>query len=104
MEKILLTDAQRKARKIIPDFKTYEQRHLKKKYVADFIKKYGSVQIELDAVPILDIRNILEDKLKHLIDLDVIKRVKLESVEKAKENVRNAVYEYLEAHGLLEED
>lgn len=59
--------------------------HKKKAYVQDFIKQYGEVQYEIDAMTNIDLQKILVKELKKLIDFDIPRR----SDQECREEVRN---------------
>ena len=59
--------------------------HKKKAYVQDFIKKYGEVQYEIDAMTNDQLERILVKELKKLIDFDIPKRSDQECREEVKD-------------------
>jgi len=59
--------------------------HKKKAYVQDFIKKYGEVQYEIDALSNDELERILVKELKSLIDFDIPGK----SDKECREEVRN---------------
>ncbi|MBA7552860.1 hypothetical protein ES705_45437 [subsurface metagenome] len=50
---------------------TISKKQREKEYVKDFIKKYGVVQYEIDALPVAELNKILKKELKKLIDFDI---------------------------------
>lgn len=70
------------------------KKSMNKRFVQDFVAKYGSIQVEIDALSVDVMRNTLEVELSTLLSLDVIERVKEKSVEDAKEKLRDAIAEY----------
>lgn len=42
-----------------------------KEYVREYIKKYGVVQYEIDALPVNELNKILKRELKKLVDFDI---------------------------------
>jgi len=88
---IALTNEQ--ARGLPQAFREYKPLHARKEYVQDFIERYGKVQVELDALPIDDIRDILESHLDDLLSLDVIEEVREESESIAEEWFKSYKYE-----------
>lgn len=56
-----------------------------KRYVQDFLKKYGEVQYEIDALSSLELNKILADELKKVMDFEIPKRSDGESEEEVRE-------------------
>ena len=82
VNKIILTGQQIEDFNLLKIAKDYSGTH-KKQHVQDFLKKYGSIQVEIDAMDISDIQNITEEHLSSFISLDIIESVKQESIEQA---------------------
>ncbi len=49
--------------------------HWNKAYVQDYIKKHGERQVELDAMSVVDLNNLLDTELRRLIDYDIVKAI-----------------------------
>lgn len=57
----------------------------KKRYVREFLDKYGEVQYEIDALSNIDLSRILENELKSLIDFTIPEISDKESIEEKRE-------------------
>ncbi len=66
------------------DFSIHEK-HKEKKYVQDFIKENGEVQIELDALSNKILLGVLKKKVEELIDLKLIEKSNQESIKEVEE-------------------
>ncbi|MBA7617441.1 hypothetical protein ES703_24755 [subsurface metagenome] len=50
---------------------TISEKQREKEYVRDYIKKYGVVQYEIDALPVAELNKIIEKELKKLVDFKI---------------------------------
>lgn len=57
----------------------------KKRYVREFLDKYGEVQYEIDALSNIDLSRILENELRSLIDFTIPEISDKESIEEKRE-------------------
>jgi len=83
VEKIALTKEQKEKYNLLnnKDFKI-KDKHKEKKYVQDFIKKYGEIQIELDALSNKILLTILKKKLESLnFNFDIPEQSDKDSLE-----------------------
>lgn len=95
VKKIILTNDQVQEHSL-PVLRKDYRKAANKGFVQDFLAEYGSIQVEIDALPVDAMRQTLEVELSHLLSLEVIEEVRERSVEDAKEKLREAVAEYLE--------
>jgi len=71
---------------------------MSKGFAQDFVNKYGSVQVEIDALPVDVMRQTLEAELSQLLSLDVIEEVRERSIEAARDRLSELMADYEEAH------
>jgi len=95
VKKVILTNDQVKEHNLPILYKDYKKSR-NKKFVQDFLSKYGTVQVEIDALSVDAMRATLETELSNLLSLDVIEQVKEQSVEDAKEKLQEAIADYLD--------
>jgi len=95
VKKVILTYDQVKEQSLPVLLKDYKKSK-NKRFVKDFLSKYGSIQVEIDALSVDVMRATLEAELSGLLSLGVIEDVREKSIEDAKEKLKEAIVEYLE--------
>ncbi len=76
---------------------TISKKQREKKYVRDFIEKYGVVQYEIDALPVKELNKILKSELEKLIDFDIPETSDKESREEVEDWVEDYSKEQISA-------
>lgn len=59
--------------------RVYKKEHERKAYVQDFIKQHGRIQVEIDALPVDDLRSLVEQEMQGLLSQRVITKVRRQS-------------------------
>ena len=91
VKRIALTEEQIKKFDLKPNVGfTISKKQMTKKYVKDFVKKYGVVQYEIDALPVNELNKILREEINKLIDPNIPET----SDEESKEEVEDWVEGY----------
>ena len=91
VERIALTLKQIKKFGLKPNVGfTITKEQMTKKYVRDFVEKYGIVQYEIDALPVIELNKILKEEINKLIDSAIPET----SDEESREEVEDWVEEY----------
>ncbi len=96
VEKTVLTHEQVREHDLPVLEKIYSADYMKRKFVQEFVDERGHTQVEIDALPVAAIRQILEEALSSRLSLDVIRRVKKASVLRAEERLREEITKYNE--------
>lgn len=93
VKKIILTYDQVK-KYDLPILANDYHKSMDKGFVRDFVNEYGSIQVEIDALPVEVMRQTLEAELFKLLSLNVIGNVRLLSIKAAEERLAQLVAEY----------
>jgi len=88
VKKITLTREQVEEHRLIILKKTYKK---DKAHYRSFVKKYGNIQVELDALHPKTLIGIVEKELSKLLDLKIIERVRAESQRDGQRRVDDVV-------------
>lgn len=93
VKKIILTYDQVKEYNL-PILENDYRKSMDKGFVQDFVNEYGSIQVEIDALPVEVMRQILEAELFKLLSLNVIGNVRLLSIKAAEVKLAQLVADF----------